>query len=81
MRRAGVVDFSPEQLRFLEHGRVADTTRLREQFGYTPRYTSIEAFDDFVRARGLNRVLHPDHVAGVEAALLERLPSRRSAHA
>jgi UDP-glucose 4-epimerase len=80
-RRAGLVDFSPEQMRFLEHGRVADTTRLREQFGYTPRYTSIEAFDDFVRARGLNRVLHPEVVAGAEAAILERLPSRRSANA
>lgn len=75
-RRAGLVDFSPEQLRFLEHGRVADTTRLREKFGYAPRYSSLEAFDDFVRARGLNRVINPDVAAAVEAAILERLPRR-----
>ena len=75
-RRAGLVDFSPEQLRFLEHGRVADTTRLRERFGYVPRYTSVEAFDDFVRSRGLNRVVNPDVVAAVEAALVERLSRR-----
>lgn len=80
-RRAGLVDFSPEQLRFLEHGRVADTTRLREKFGYTPRFTSVEAFDDFVRARGLNRYLNPEVAGAVEAAILERLPKRRSVHA
>jgi UDP-glucose 4-epimerase len=80
-RRAGLVDFSPEQLRFLEHGRVADTTRLRQRFGYSPRYTSPEAFDDFVRARGLNRFVNPESVAAVESAILERLTSRRSAHA
>jgi UDP-glucose 4-epimerase len=80
-RRAGLVDFSPEQLRFLEHGRVADTTRLHETFGYVPRYTSLEAFDDFVRARGLNRFLNPDVVAGAEHAILDRLAARRSVHA
>jgi UDP-glucose 4-epimerase len=80
-RRAGLVDYSPEQMRFLEHGRVADTTRLREQFGYTPAWTSLEAFDDYVRARGLNRLVNPDTVADVEAAVLSRLSSRRSVHA
>jgi UDP-glucose 4-epimerase len=80
-RRAGLVDFSPEQMRFLEHGRVADTTRLRETFGYVPRYSSQEAFDDFVRARGLNRLVSPDVVADVESAIVARLPSRRAVHA
>ena len=75
-RRAGLVDFSPEQLRLLEHGRVADTTRLRERFGYTPRWTSVQAFDDFVRARG--RLIDPDVLAAAEAALLHRLTPRRN---
>ena len=35
-RGAGVVDFSPEQMRYLEHGRVVDITRLREAFGWSP---------------------------------------------
>jgi len=77
-RRAGLVDFSPEQLRFLEHGRVADTARLKDRFGYVPRYTSKQAFDDFVRARGLNRVLNPEVAGAVEAAILERLTPRRN---
>jgi UDP-glucose 4-epimerase len=80
-RRAGLVDFSPEQMRFLEHGRVADTTRLREHFGYVPRWTSMQAFDDFVRARNLNRVLNPEVVGAAEAAVRNRLTPRRRLHA
>jgi UDP-glucose 4-epimerase len=81
-RRAGLVDFTPEQLRFLEHGRVVDTARLHERFGYRPRYTSMQAFDDFVRARGLNRTLNPDVAVAVERAVLTRLTRRNeSVHA
>lgn len=50
LRRARV-DFSPEQLAFLRYGRVADTTRLREQFGYQPRYSTRDALMDFIEAR------------------------------
>lgn len=52
VRQLGIVDFSPEQLDFLLFGRVADNRRLKEAFGYTPRYSTAEAFRDFVgRAR------------------------------
>ncbi|MBW3551788.1 MAG: hypothetical protein KY442_13695, partial [Proteobacteria bacterium] len=46
-RGAGLVDFSPEQMRYLEHGRVADVSRLQTEFGWAPRPTA-QAFDDFV---------------------------------
>ena len=36
----GFVDYSPEQMRFLNFGRVVDTTLLRTEFGYTPRCTT-----------------------------------------
>ena len=52
-RGARLVDFSPEQLRLLDFGRVVDTTRLRTEFGFTPRWTTVQAFDDFVRGRAL----------------------------
>ena len=52
-RRTGLVDFSPEQLQFLQFGRGVDTTRLSEDFGYLARYTTLEAFDDFVTGSGL----------------------------
>jgi UDP-glucose 4-epimerase len=71
LRRTGAVDFSPEQVRLLEFGRVVDTTRLREDFGYTPRYTTVEAFDDFIARGGLQRVVQPAAVRRVERGLLE----------
>ena len=49
----GLVDFSPEQMRFLNFGRVVDTTRLRTEFGFTPRCTTVQAFDDYVAGRAL----------------------------
>jgi UDP-glucose 4-epimerase len=50
LRQARLADFSPEQLGFLTHGRGVDTTRMREQLGFTPRYTTAAAFDDFGRS-------------------------------
>lgn len=45
------VDFSPDQMRFLNYGRVLDTTRLKTAFGYPPRWTTAAAFDDYVHGR------------------------------
>lgn len=52
-RRTGLVDFSPEQLRLMCHGRVVDTSKLAAEFGWRPKYGTAAAFDDFLRARGL----------------------------
>jgi UDP-glucose 4-epimerase len=65
-RGARIVDFSPEQMRLLNFGRVVDNRRLRQQFGFTPRWTTMQAFDDFVRGRALRPVLGPDQVETVE---------------
>jgi UDP-glucose 4-epimerase len=70
-RRAGLVDFSPEQLRFLQFGRGVDTTRLGEDFGFVPKYTTVEAFDDFVAGNDRMRVLDPDRIARAERGLLQ----------
>ncbi len=70
-RRAGLVDFSPEQMRFIEHGRTADVTRLHEMFGYQPRYTTEEAFDQWVQQTGLRPVISPERVAEIERGVLE----------
>ncbi|HKJ55267.1 MAG TPA: NAD-dependent epimerase/dehydratase family protein [Nitriliruptoraceae bacterium] len=56
--RAGRVDVPIDQLSFLRFGRVVDVTKLVEQFGYVPRWTTTEAFDAFLAARasrGLGR--------------------------
>jgi UDP-glucose 4-epimerase len=75
-RQAGLADFSPEQLRFLEHGRVVDTTRLLERFGYRPAYDTSAAFDDFVRAR-IRPLYTDEHLAAAERWFVEQLPAYR----
>jgi UDP-glucose 4-epimerase len=52
LRSVGVTDFSPEQIRMLTHGRVVDTTQMRETLGFEPAYTTAEVFADFARVRG-----------------------------
>jgi UDP-glucose 4-epimerase len=70
-RGARIVDFSPEQMRFLNFGRVVDTARLRNQFGFTPRWTTTQAFDDYVNGRGLRPVIPPDRVEALERGVLD----------
>ena len=73
-RGARLVDFSPEQMRLLNFGRVVDNTRLREQFGFTPRWTTTQAFDDYVRGRALSPVLDPARFAAARARRAGRGP-------
>jgi UDP-glucose 4-epimerase len=47
----GRVELSPGQARLLNYGRVIDTTRLKTTFGFTPKWTTAAAFDDYVRSR------------------------------
>ena len=70
VRRAGLLDPSREQLEFLEFGRAVDTTRLRTEFGYTPRYDTMQAFDDVLAQRGLATRVPPAAVRRTEAAVL-----------
>jgi len=74
--RAGLADFSPEQVRFLTFGRGVDTRRMREVLHFEPRFTTSTAFADFVEARGLNRWVTPQRVAAVESGLLSVLGAR-----
>jgi UDP-glucose 4-epimerase len=50
VRNGGVVDLSAEDSRFLNFGRVVDTTRLRSEFGYLPRFTTAGAVESYLRA-------------------------------
>jgi UDP-glucose 4-epimerase len=63
---ARVASFSPEQLRLLDFGRVVDTTRLRTTFGFTPRWTTVQAFDDFVRGRAFHPLAGRERVEEAE---------------
>jgi UDP-glucose 4-epimerase len=59
------VDFSPEQVRFLQYGRVADTSAAAEQLGFTPKWTSPHAFEDFAATR-LRKLVTEEQVARLE---------------
>ncbi|OOK63662.1 hypothetical protein BZL29_8455 [Mycobacterium kansasii] len=51
LRRAnGYTEINREQFDYLSYGRVMDTTRMRSELGYQPKWTTAEAFDDYVRA-------------------------------
>jgi UDP-glucose 4-epimerase len=73
LRRLRVADFSPEQMRFLTYGRVVDTTRMKEELGLTPRFTTAEAFDDFVQGQGLRGPLSRENVTAVEQRVVDVL--------
>ncbi len=45
-----------------DFGRVVDTARLRAEFGFTPRWTTAQAFDDFVRGRALTPLVGRERV-------------------
>ncbi|MFC5728987.1 MULTISPECIES: NAD-dependent epimerase/dehydratase family protein [Nocardioides] len=48
LKSARVADLSPELVAFLTYGRGVDTTRMREELGFEPDYTTVEAFAEFV---------------------------------
>jgi UDP-glucose 4-epimerase len=70
LRSAQLVDYFPEQTRFLNFGRVLDTTRLRTEFGFVPRWTTVQAFDDYLRGRALRPTINPEWIATAERSLL-----------
>jgi len=76
-RRAGLVDFSPEQMQFLQFGRGVDTTRLHTDFGYVPAYSTRAAFDDFVAGRNLTKYVDPARLEHFERRLLSAAERRR----
>jgi UDP-glucose 4-epimerase len=43
-----------------------DTARMRNDLGYNPKWTTAEAFDDYVRGRGLTPIVNPEWVRSVE---------------
>ncbi|WP_290727410.1 NAD-dependent epimerase/dehydratase family protein [Gordonia sp. UBA6683] len=48
------------QTEFLTYGRVLDTTRMRTELGFAPRYSTSETLDDFVDRSGVTPVIAPD---------------------
>jgi len=67
LRATRYTELDREQLDYLCYGRVMDTTRMRNELGYNPKWTTVEAFDDFVRGRGLSPIIDPRWVRSMES--------------
>jgi len=50
LTRAGLPSLSPDFRRLLRYGRAVDTTRLVEEVGFTPSYTTSSAMEEFADA-------------------------------
>ncbi|WP_398695588.1 NAD-dependent epimerase/dehydratase family protein [Streptomonospora wellingtoniae] len=48
LARRGEFDYSPDQLRLLCSGRVVDFSKLERELGWSPSYTSSEAFEAYL---------------------------------
>ncbi|WP_326548204.1 SDR family oxidoreductase [Mycolicibacterium sp. ND9-15] len=67
MRATRYTELDREQLDYLSYGRVMDTSRMRNDLGYNPKWTTVEAFDDYVRGRGLTPIVDPRWVRSMES--------------
>jgi UDP-glucose 4-epimerase len=77
-RRAGLADFSPEQVRFLTYGRGVDTERARRELGLRPTYTTDEAFDAFIAARRPSAVPTRTALEDLERAVVTTMTRGRA---
>jgi UDP-glucose 4-epimerase len=69
-RSLGVGPVNFDQLDLFVHGRVVDTSRLMEEYGFTPRSTAA-AFDDFIRGHQGGRIVSGERLAAAEQAILD----------
>jgi UDP-glucose 4-epimerase len=56
-RRAGLEPISPDFRLLLRHGRAVDISRLVHEVGYTPRYSTVEAVEDYLRTQRGRRLV------------------------
>jgi UDP-glucose 4-epimerase len=56
-RRAGLEAISPDFRRLLRYGRAVDISRLVREVGFAPRYGTVDAVRDYVRAQRGRRLL------------------------
>jgi UDP-glucose 4-epimerase len=56
-RRIGMPRISPDFRRLLRFGRAVDISRLVDEVGYTPRFSSTEAVEDYVSHQGGRRLI------------------------
>lgn len=69
--------FTKEELDYFHFGCGLDTTRMRHEFGFEPRWTTREALDDFARGLALARIVKTEWVDKAESMALSVLGETR----
>ncbi|MBF6357514.1 NAD-dependent epimerase/dehydratase family protein [Nocardia higoensis] len=73
-------DFSAEQLDYFHFGCGLDTTRMRAELRFEPRWTTVQAFDDFIGGAALRPVIDPQWIDAAEKGLLGLVRAGTGAH-
>ncbi|WP_051499066.1 NAD-dependent epimerase/dehydratase family protein [Nocardia sp. BMG51109] len=73
-------EFTTEQIDYFHFGCGLDTTRMRAELGFQPRWTTVQAFDDFVGGAALRPVLDPRWIDAAESRLLGLIGAGVGAH-
>ncbi|WP_425302590.1 NAD-dependent epimerase/dehydratase family protein [Nocardia wallacei] len=73
-------EFTSEQIDYFHFGCGLDTTRMRTELGYQPRWTTVQAFDDFVGGAALRPVIDPRWIDAAETKLLGLVGAGAGAH-
>jgi UDP-glucose 4-epimerase len=73
LQRTGIAAMDTAQVRFLTYGRGVDTSRMREEFGFEPGFSTAATFEAFARARTRGGLLDRDRVKALERVVLGRL--------
>ncbi|MDI9919182.1 NAD-dependent epimerase/dehydratase family protein [Rhodococcus sp. IEGM 1379] len=61
--------YTDEQLEYFRFGCGLDTTRMRTEMGFSPRWTTMQALDDFVRATQTRRIIGSSWIDRAEQTL------------
>lgn len=76
----GLKNIGPSQLQYLRYGRGVDNRRMREVFGFEPRYTTNEALEAYFRDYGMHPLVSAEFVRkSFDVALAATLPQWRPA--
>jgi UDP-glucose 4-epimerase len=79
-RNLGIGQIGLDQMDLFVHGRVVDTTRLVEEFGFEPRSTAA-TFDDFINGHRGGSSLTSARIEAAEKAILDGIRRVRAAAA
>lgn len=73
-------ELATEQLAYFSYGCGLDTTRMRGDLRFEPRWSTVEAFDDWVGDAAMRPVIDPRWIDAAETKLLGLVSGRSGEH-